>query len=255
MQRNHLLIGAVAVLCVLGGVIATNQPGRNTPPQAGNAPQGVEPQEVERQEVGAQGVGAQGVEGSLAPMPTATAMRIKAATPDATKIVVGAKKQIGILYDPAYVKIDYPRGDISRNKGVCSDVVVRALRGADHDLQRLVHEDMKSHFALYPKNWGLKKPDPNIDHRRVPNLMRFFERHGRVLTKEVTAATARQWQPGDIVCWRLPNNLYHTGVISDRLDEHGIPFVIHNLSVCREEDCLRAWKIIGHYRYPVPAHG
>jgi uncharacterized protein YijF (DUF1287 family) len=199
----------------------------------------------------------QNASGSAGPLTTSLASattRIKAPNPLAAKVVAGAREQVGTAYDPAYVRLAYPDGDVPRDRGVCSDVVVRALRRTNHDLQRLIHEDMKNHFALYPKNWGLKRPDPNIDHRRVPNQMRFFERHGLILTKKASPSTARQWQPGDVVCWRLPNNLYHTGIVSDRIGNQGLPFVIHNLSTCVEADCLRNWTIIGHYRYPVATH-
>ncbi len=170
------------------------------------------------------------------------------------KIVAGARAQIGIGYDPAYVKLTYPGGDVAKTTGVCTDVVVRALRAGGRDLQKLMHEDMTRHFALYPsrKKWGLKRPDSNIDHRRVPNQMVFFRRFGKELTQEVRPKTLAQWQPGDIVCWDLnPAGLKHTGIVSDKKDANGMPFVIHNLGGCREENALTSWKIIGHFRYPV----
>lgn len=170
------------------------------------------------------------------------------------KIVAGARAQIGIGYDPAYVKLAYPGGDVAKNTGVCTDVVIRALRADGRDLQKLIHEDMTRNFALYPsrKKWGLKRTDPNIDHRRVPNQMVFFRRFGKELTREVSRKTLAQWQPGDIVCWDLnPAGLKHTGIVSDRKSANGMPLVIHNLAVCREENALTAWKIIGHFRYPV----
>jgi uncharacterized protein YijF (DUF1287 family) len=91
-------------------------------------------------------------------------------------------KQI-VLYDPSYFQLDYPNGDVPQDKGVCTDVVIRAYRKIGIDLQKEVHEDMKSNFSKYPKIWGLTKPDKNIDHRRVPNLMTFFTRHGNDETK------------------------------------------------------------------------
>ena len=168
----------------------------------------------------------------------------------AAKIVAGAKAQIGDLYDPRYVALAYPNGDVARGRGACTDVVVRALRHAGYDLQRLIHKDMKEHFAVYPKKWGLRRPDPHIDHRRVPNQQVFFARHGRTLTKTVSSATRAQWQPGDIVTWKLDSGLDHTGVLSDRVGADGVPLVIHNLSQCAEEDCLTRWKVTGHFRYP-----
>jgi hypothetical protein len=170
----------------------------------------------------------------------------------AEKIVAGAKAQAteGAIYTPGYFTLSYPNGDLPPDKGVCTDVVVRALRKAGCDLQQLVHEDMKRNFRKYPNPWGLKKPDPNIDHRRVPNLMRFFERRGSSLTMEVSSKTLPSWQPGDVVCWRLDSGLLHCGVLSDTRNADGAPLVIHNLGRCVEEDCLTAWKIIGHFRYP-----
>jgi len=168
----------------------------------------------------------------------------------AARIVAGAKKQAGTLYDPAYVVLKYPGGDVDKNRGACTDVVIRALRFAGTDLQRLMHEDMKRNFGEYPRQWGLSRTDKNIDHRRVPNQMKFFERRGQSLTKIVSEETLSQWQPGDIVCWRLPGNLYHTGVLTDEKSARGLALVMHNLSVCAEEDVLTAWPIIGHYRYP-----
>ena len=168
----------------------------------------------------------------------------------AERVVAGARAQIGDSYDPSYVRIPYPNGDVAKGAGVCTDVVVRALRAAGHDLQRLIHQDMRRHFARYPRKWGLRRPDRNIDHRRVPNQMTFFARHGQTLPKNVTPATLATWQPGDIVCWKLDNGLDHTGVISDRKNENGAPLVIHNIARCAEDDCLTRWKITGHFRYP-----
>ena len=170
----------------------------------------------------------------------------------ATKIVAGARAQIGIGYDPAYVSIAYPDGDVPKDRGVCTDVVVRGLRRAGYDLQRLIHEDMRRHFRAYPRNWGLRKPDPNIDHRRVPNQIRFLERHGLSLPRGASTPAARaSWKPGDIVYWKLDGGgLDHCGIVSDRRGASGLPLVIHNLGGCVEEDCLTRWKITGHFRYP-----
>lgn len=143
-----------------------------------------------------------------------------------------------------------PRGADGVLRGVCTDVVVRALRAAGHDLQRLIHQDMKRNFGLYPRRWGRRRPDRNIDHRRVPNQMTFFQRHGQILSRAVSPRTRAQWRPGDIVCWKFDNGLNHTGIVSDKLNARGWPLVIHNLSVCVEEDALIAWRITGHFRYP-----
>lgn len=168
----------------------------------------------------------------------------------ARQIVENAHAQKGTVYDAAYKPISYPNGDIDKSKGACTDVVVRALRGAGVDLQKLMHEDMKKNFRRYPQKWGLEGPDKNIDHRRVPNQMKFFARHGQSLTTRVDANTLKTWQPGDIVCWDMQNGQLHTGIVSDGLNSAGVPLVIHNGWVCVEDDSLTRWKIIGHYRYP-----
>ncbi len=132
--------------------------------------------------------------------------------------------------------------------GVCTDLVVRAFRGAGIDLQKQVHEDMGAHFAAYPQLWGAGGPDANIDHRRVPNLMTFLRRQGRWLPTGTTGADAAGWRPGDVVFWDLPGGLKHCGVISDRPGRSGLPLVIHNIGQAAEEDCLTRWPIIGHGR-------
>ena len=171
------------------------------------------------------------------------------------QIVQGAKRQIGTIYNASYQPIAYPNGDVSstrngRKQGACSDVVIRALRFAKLDLQRLMHEDMTRHFALYPQLWDLKAPNANIDHRRVPNQMTFFARFGQALPTEFNSSTRKLWQPGDIVCWDTGNGRTHTGIVSDGVDQNDTPLVIHNNSVCREDDCLQHWPIIGHFRFP-----
>ena len=168
----------------------------------------------------------------------------------ADRIVNGAKMEAinGVRYDPSYVRISYPNGDVPANQGVCTDVVIRAPRSAGFDLQMLIHRDMMAHFNLYPRKWGLSRPDPNIDHRRVPNQMVFFRRFGTELPTSTRSPDLRTWQPGDIVYWELANG--HTGIVSNVKNNRGIPLVIHNLSTAREEDCLESWPIVGHFRYP-----
>lgn len=168
----------------------------------------------------------------------------------AAKIVAASHSQVGTNYDGTYRVISYPGGDVDPSRGVCTDVVVRALRGAGYDLQKLMHEDMKRNFRKYPQKWGLPRPDKNIDHRRVPNQMKFFSRFGQTLTTKVSAATLKTWQPGDIVCWDMQNGQLHTGVVSDGESPRGVPLVIHNGWICGEDDSLTRWKIIGHFRYP-----
>lgn len=164
------------------------------------------------------------------------------------QISTHARSQIGVTtrYDPAYVTLAYPGGDVPLHTGVCTDVVVRALRKVNLDLQKEVHEDMKQNFAAYPKNWGLKKPDKNIDHRRVPNLMRYFERNQVALEANPTAPES--YQPGDIVAWRLDGGLLHIGIVSDKKSGK-TPLIIHNIgSGTKEENVLFAYTVIGHYR-------
>ncbi len=183
------------------------------------------------------------------------AARVAAPNATAAKIVAGAKAQNGTWYDASYRTISYPNGDFSdakngRKIGACSDVVVRALRFAGLDLQRLMHDDMTRHFALYPQLWDLNAPNASIDHRRVPNQMTFFRRFGQTLPTSFNSSTRSSWRPGDIVCWDTGNGRTHTGVLSDGIDVNGVPLVIHNNGVCREDDCLTRWKIIGHFRFP-----
>ncbi len=153
-----------------------------------------------------------------------------------------------VQYDPTYFKLDYPNGDVPADKGVCTDVVIRAYRKLGIDLQKEVHLDMKSNFEKYPKNWGLKQPDRNIDHRRVPNLMTFFTRHGTV--KKISQ-DPKDYQPGDIVCWNLGGGINHIGIVSRKKSQDGQRYlIIHNIGAGQVfEDCLFNYRIIGHYRY------
>jgi uncharacterized protein len=151
-----------------------------------------------------------------------------------------------VRYDPSYFVLKYPGGDVPANVGVCTDVVIRAYRKMGIDLQKEVHEDMRAHFALYPKTWRLPRPDRNIDHRRVPNLMTFFTRHGKVLTTRVDAAS---YLPGDIVCWDLGGGVTHIGVVSGKKSGDRY-LVVHNIGAGQViEDCLFSYRIIGHYQY------
>ncbi|MDQ2638993.1 MAG: DUF1287 domain-containing protein [Pseudomonadota bacterium] len=155
-----------------------------------------------------------------------------------------------VVYDGAYVRIDYPMGDVPQDRGVCTDVVIRAYRSIGIDLQVLVHEDMRDNFRAYPALWGLGRPDRNIDHRRVPNLQKFFERRGAKLP---ATQAPPDYQPGDLVTWMLPGNLPHIGIVSDR-KQSGTdrPLVIHNIGAgATEEDMLFAFPVTGHYRFRV----
>jgi uncharacterized protein len=165
----------------------------------------------------------------------------------AQKLVAAALSQIGvtIAYNPAYEKLSYPNGDVPIERGVCTDVVIRAYRkGLAVDLQALVHEDMRQHFAAYPRTWGMKKPDRNIDHRRVPNLQRFFERRNSKLD-------AITFQPGDVVTIMLPGNLPHIGIVSETKNQTGERLLlIHNIGAgTQREDVLDRYPITGHYRF------
>jgi uncharacterized protein YijF (DUF1287 family) len=172
----------------------------------------------------------------------------------AEKIVNGAKAEVrrGVRYDARYVSLSYPGGDVPADRGACTDVIVRALRHAGYDLQRLIHEDMRRHFALYPQRYGLRGPDRSIDHRRTPNQTTFLRRHGLTLPTATGGRAAATWQPGDLVYWDLGNGTGHCGVLSNDRNGRGLPLVIHNLGGARQEDCLARWEITGHFRYPVP---
>jgi uncharacterized protein len=170
-------------------------------------------------------------------------------TSKASKLIAAAREQIGVTlrYDPAYTALSYPNGDVPRELGVCTDVVIRAYRDAfGIDLQKSVHEDMAKNFAAYPKNWGLKRADRNIDHRRVPNLRTFMTRQG---ANRPVSQKAEDWQPGDILTSMVGGKLPHIGIVSDRSID-GRPLVIHNIGRgTQEEDILFTYPINGHYRW------
>lgn len=163
---------------------------------------------------------------------------------EAALSIVGAS----IDYDPSYFSIGYPNGDVPVDKGVCTDVVIRAYRKLGVDLQQLVHEDMKANFDLYPKTWGLSKPDTNIDHRRVPNLMVYFSRFGK---EKPMTDLVEDYLPGDIVCWRLANGMTHIGIVVDKKSKDRKRFkIVHNIGSGQVlEDVLFNYEIIGHYYY------
>ena len=164
------------------------------------------------------------------------------------RIVAAARQQIGVTkeYDPAYRKLPYPGGDVPLHTGVCTDVVVRALRQVGVDLQKELHEDMRKDFSAYPQRWGLKGPDKNIDHRRVPNLMRYFERHHIAMREKLKMVET--YRPGDIAAWDLGGGVLHIGIVSDKFAGH-TPLIIHNIgNGAKEEDILLKFQVIGHYR-------
>jgi len=154
-----------------------------------------------------------------------------------------------VRYDQAYVRIPYPGGDVPAGTGVCTDEIIRAYRAVGVDLQKEVHEDMVSNFAAYPRKWkwNVGKPDSNIDHRRVPNLMVFFQRKGESLP---TTTNARDYNPGDLVTWDLGGGVPHIGIVVDRRGWGGRYMIVHNIGRGpKMEDVLFNWKVTGHYRY------
>lgn len=173
-----------------------------------------------------------------------------AVSPEAEALVRAAEAQVGVTlsYDPAYVTLSYPGGDVPRDRGVCTDVLIRAMRdGLDIDLQQGVHQDMRAAFAKYPKRWGLKKTDRNIDHRRVPNLEVFLTRAGAALP---VSAEARDYAAGDIVTALFPDGQTHVMIVTNRTSADGLrPLIVHNVGAgARVEDRLFDWQITGHFR-------
>ena len=173
------------------------------------------------------------------------------ASPAAAKLIAAARAQVGVTltYDPAYTALEFPNGDVPRAKGVCTDVIIRAYRDAlGLDLQALVNADMRGAFNAYPRNWGLTKPDRNIDHRRVPNLRRFFTRERAQLS---IPADFTDWQAGDLVTSMVGGKLPHIGIVSDRRVS-GRPLILHNIGRgTREEDILPDHPVNGRYRWRV----
>lgn len=168
----------------------------------------------------------------------------------ALKIVRAARSQVGDVYDASYQSLSYPNGDVARGRGACTDVIIRALRAVGYDLQKLIREDKKRRPDAYPARWRSQRSDSNIDHRRVLNQVVFFKRFGRTLSNRADQSTRAQWQAGDIVAWKFPNDLDHIGIISDKTNAQGWPLVIHNVGGCQENDVLNAWRIVGHFRFP-----
>jgi uncharacterized protein YijF (DUF1287 family) len=183
---------------------------------------------------------------------TATGQETSALSPThwSTALIQSARSQIGVtlIYDGSYQQLEFPNGDVPLQRGVCTDVVIRALRDAHgFDLQAKVNADMKAHFSSYPKIWGLSRPDSNIDHRRVPNLITFFKRHGANLP---LSDKPQDYLPGDIVTWMLRPGTPHMGIVSDKVDpQSGNPLIIHNIGWgTRENDILFAYDMTGHFR-------
>lgn len=191
----------------------------------------------------------------LATLPAAVLASRAVAAPSrddwAAKLLSAAESQVGVttIYDPAYVRLAYPGGDVPLERGVCTDVVIRAYRSAfGVDLQALIHEDMRAAFSAYPKTWAMQRPDRNIDHRRVPNLETFLTRRGGALPITKVGADFR---PGDLVTQRLPKNLPHIAIVTARPSGDGArPLVVHNIGAgARIEDTLFAYPIVGRFRF------
>lgn len=187
------------------------------------------------------------VSGAIVTPSVADTPRI-ASSPEAEALVRAAEGQVGVttVYDSAYVALDFPGGDVPPDRGVCTDVLVRAFRVAHGiDLQAAVNADMKANFSRYPANWGLTRPDRNIDHRRVPNLARLFQRMGAELPLSSDPAA---FLPGDIVTSMLPGNLPHVMIVTDRPGASA-PMVVHNIGAgTRVEDRLFDHPLTGHFR-------
>jgi uncharacterized protein YijF (DUF1287 family) len=170
--------------------------------------------------------------------------------PDSLAQAALKQTETEVTYDGRYFKIPYPGGDVPAHLGVCTDVIIRAYRALNIDLQKEVHEDMKSNFSLYPKLWGLKSTDTNIDHRRVPNLQTFFTRHGQSLP---VSQNPDDYKTGDLVTWNLKTvgTLPHIGIVTDKRSEDGTrPLIVHNIGAGTVlEDMLFSYTITGHYRY------
>lgn len=158
-----------------------------------------------------------------------------------------SQTQLTTSYNPAYVTLEYPNGDVPIHTGVCADVVVRAMRANHIDLQKEVHLDMSQHFSVYPNRWNLKTTDKNIDHRRVANLMKFFERKQKSIS---ITKNENDYIPGDIVAWKLNNGLLHIGMVYNGTNEDRMPLIVHNIGKGTTiADVLFQWEIIGHYRW------
>jgi uncharacterized protein len=167
-----------------------------------------------------------------------------------SRLIGAARSQVGVttVYDPAYVRLAFPGGDVPHDRGVCTDVIIRAYRGGlGVDLQALVNADMRAAFGAYPRTWGLRTTDANIDHRRVPNLQTFLSRKGARLP---ISDRAVDWKAGDLVTSLVGGTLPHIGIVSDRVAASGIPLVIHNIGRgTQEEDVLFAHRITGRFRW------
>lgn len=177
---------------------------------------------------------------SIAPEPAVTATGETQETADPLVLALRDQLTWGTTYDPSYQQLDYPGGDVPRDKGVCTDVVIRAYRAIGFDLQKLVHEDAKADRSRYPR---IKSLDSNIDHRRCPNLISYLQAHAQQLTDE------DELKPGDVIFWKLDNGLDHVGMLTDRRGPSGDLMAMHNISRPAEEDVLHRWEIVEIFRW------
>ena len=171
--------------------------------------------------------------------------------PAHVRTIIAASRErisLGEIYDPNYYTISYPGGDVANDRGVCTDVVIRAYRHLGIDFQKLIHEDMRQNFSAYPRLWGNKSTDRNIDHRRVPNIETFLTRRGASLP---IIDRASDYRAGDLVTWRLTGGLPHIGIVSDRnVPRSDRPLILHNIGAgTAEDDILFTYPIVGHFRY------
>lgn len=182
----------------------------------------------------------------------ASSLHARAVSADALVEAALERTNHTVIYNGAYRRIAYPMGDVPSRYGVCTDVIIRAYRALGIDLQQRVHEDMKAHFSFYPDHWGLKKPDTNIDHRRVPNLQVFFTRHGARLP---VTDQPDDYRPGDLVTWVVGGSRPHIGIVTDRRSRDGRrPLIVHNIGWGPKlDDMLFEYPITGHYRYLPPS--
>ncbi|WP_395735555.1 DUF1287 domain-containing protein [Prosthecobacter sp.] len=180
----------------------------------------------------------------------ATLCHAQQSTPSfAERLVQAALERLNhrVRYDPAYVQLDYPNGDVPADTGVCTDEVIRSYRALGIDLQKLVHEDMKKAFAAYPKEWGLRTTDRNIDHRRVPNLQTFFKRRGASLP---VTQKAEDYLPGDLITCTVAGRLPHIAIVVPAPDGGAEPWIVHNIGQGpKHEGRLFEFPLTGHYRY------
>lgn len=241
MRAGPFIALLIAVIAAFAVADARSQ-GRSAPPPARPASIAAAADAVRQQDasVGNE-VGPQSAPAELSPPDL---------PPFTEPVIAAARAQVGVtrIYDPSYVSLDYPGGDVPSDRGVCTDVLIRALRdGAQIDLQLAVNRDMKANFAAYPRNWGLTRTDANIDHRRVPNLATLFRRLGAKLPSSTDPAA---FLPGDVVTMMLPGNLPHILLVSDKRSADGArPLIIHNIGRgTQEEDALFAYPHTGHFR-------